>query len=163
MSTDCLSFLFKLGGVCSSSYVRSHVYLVTKETIFGHKESYGLPWWLSGKESTCQRRRWGISPWVRKISWRWKWQSTPVFLPRKSHGQRSLASYGPWGRKELGMTEVTEHTLVHGSSIFWRTVILFSIMVSLTYVPTTSTQGLPFLLILTNTCCYLSFWWQSFW
>ena len=34
-------------------------------------------------------------------------QCSPVFLPRESHGQRSLAGYSPWGRKELGMTEVT--------------------------------------------------------
>ena len=30
--------------------------------------------------------------------------ATPVFLPEKFHGQRSLAGYSPWGRKELGMT-----------------------------------------------------------
>ena len=29
------------------------------------------------------------------IPWRRKWQPTPVFLPRKSHGQRSLAGYSP--------------------------------------------------------------------
>ena len=40
-----------------------------------------LPWWLSGKESACLRRRWVVSPWVRKIPWRRKWQPTPVFLP----------------------------------------------------------------------------------
>ena len=28
--------------------------------------------------------------------WRRKWQPTPVFLPGKSHGQRSLAGYSPW-------------------------------------------------------------------
>ena len=41
------------------------------------------------------------------LSWGWrrKWQSTPVFLPRKSHGWRSLAGYSPWGHKELDMTE----------------------------------------------------------
>ena len=27
------------------------------------------------------------------------WQPTPVFLPGKSHGQRSLAGYSPWGRR----------------------------------------------------------------
>ena len=32
------------------------------------------------------------------ISWRRKWQSTPVFLPRKSHRQRSLVGYSPWER-----------------------------------------------------------------
>ena len=33
----------------------------------------------------------------------------PVFLPGESHGQRSLAGYSPWGRKESDMAEVTEH------------------------------------------------------
>ena len=37
--------------------------------------------------------------------WRRKWQPTPVFLPGKPHGQRSLAGYSPWGRKESDMTE----------------------------------------------------------
>ena len=31
--------------------------------------------------------------------------TTPVLFPRKSHGQRSLVGYCPWGRKELDMTE----------------------------------------------------------
>ena len=31
--------------------------------------------------------------------------NTPVFLPRKFHGQRSLAGYSPWGHKESDMTE----------------------------------------------------------
>ena len=47
----------------------------------------------SGKESACQCRRPGFNPWVRKMSWRRKWQLTPVFLPGKSHGQRSLTGY----------------------------------------------------------------------
>ena len=34
-----------------------------------------------------------------------KWQPTPVFLPGKSHGLRSLVGYSPWGRKELDTTE----------------------------------------------------------
>ena len=33
-----------------------------------------------------------------------KWQLTPVFLPGKFHGQRSLADYSPWDSKELDMT-----------------------------------------------------------
>ena len=41
--------------------------------------------------------------------------STPVFLPGKSHGQRSLAGYSPWGRREL---DVTEHTRTHGCLLF---------------------------------------------
>ena len=33
------------------------------------------------------------------------WQPTPVLLPGKSHGWRSLVGCSPWGREELGMTE----------------------------------------------------------
>ena len=47
------------------------------------------------------------------ISWRRALQPTPVFLSRESHGQRSLAGYSPWGRKELDMTETTEHIPYH--------------------------------------------------
>ena len=36
-----------------------------------------------------------------------KWQYTPVFLPGESHGQRSLAGHGPWGRRDSDTTEVT--------------------------------------------------------
>ena len=64
-----------------------------------------LPWWLSGKESACQYGRLGFDPWVRKIPWRRKWQPTPVCLPGKSHGQRSLAGYCPWGWKESDTTQ----------------------------------------------------------
>ena len=47
----------------------------------------------------------GMELWVRKIPWRRKWQPTPVFLPGKSHGWRSLVSYSPWSHKELETTE----------------------------------------------------------
>jgi len=46
----------------------------------GNTGSSGLPRCLSGKESACQHRRHGFDPWVRKIPWRRKCQSTPVFL-----------------------------------------------------------------------------------
>ena len=62
----------------------------------------GLPWWFSGKESTCQCRRYGFDSCIRKIPWRRKWQPTPIELPGKSHGQRSLAGYSPWGHKRVG-------------------------------------------------------------
>ena len=34
-----------------------------------------------------------------------QWQPTPVFLPGKSHGQRNLVGYSPWGHKQSNMTE----------------------------------------------------------
>ena len=43
----------------------------------------------------------GFNLWVGKILWRRKWQTTPVFLPGKSHGQRTLAGYSPWGLKRV--------------------------------------------------------------
>ena len=59
----------------------------------------GLPWWLSGEEFTCKCRRGRFNPWVRKIPWRRKWKPTPVFLPGKSHEERNLVGYSPWGHK----------------------------------------------------------------
>ena len=50
-------------------------------------------------------RRHGFDPWVGKMPWRRKWQLTPVFLPGKFHGQRSLVGNSPWGHKESDMTE----------------------------------------------------------
>ena len=77
---------------------KSPIFLTLKFTniyckmgVYAH---FGLPWWLSNKEPACQCRRHkrrGFNPWVGKIPWRRKWQPTPVFLPGKSHGQRSLA------------------------------------------------------------------------
>ena len=52
----------------------------------------------------------GFNSWVGKIPWRRAWQPTPVFLSGEPNGQRSLVGYSPWGRKELDVTEVTEHT-----------------------------------------------------
>ena len=75
--------------------------------------SQGLPRWLSGKESTCQCRKCGFDPWVRKIPWRRKWQPTSVFLHGKSHGQRSLAGYSPWCCKELDTMEWLTNKCAH--------------------------------------------------
>ena len=61
----------------------------------------------SGKESARQSRRHKrrrFDPWVRKIPCRRKWQPTPIFLPGKSHGQRSLVGYSLPG-KESDTTE----------------------------------------------------------
>ena len=47
-------------------------------------------------------------PWIQSLGpedpWGRKWQPTPVFLPRKSHGQRTL--YSPWGRKRIDTTQL---------------------------------------------------------
>ena len=52
--------------------------------------------------------------WVQSLGWEdplKEMQPTPVFLPGKSHGERSLAGYGPWGSKESDVTEqLSTHT-----------------------------------------------------
>ena len=61
----------------------------------------GFPGGASGKESACQFsrcRRCGFDPWNGKIPWRRKWQPPAVFLPGKSHGQRSLAGFSALGQ-----------------------------------------------------------------
>ena len=52
-----------------------------------------------------RRRRYMFNPQVGKIPWRRKWQPTPVFLPEKSCGQRSLVGYHQKDRKALDTTE----------------------------------------------------------
>ena len=63
----------------------------------------GLPRWLSDKESASQAGDSGLIP--------GKWQLTPVFMLGKSHGQRSLAGYSPWDRKESETTERLNTTI----------------------------------------------------
>ena len=43
--------------------------------------------------------------WLRHLTWRRQWQPTPVLLPGKSHGQKSLIGCSPWGHKESDTTE----------------------------------------------------------
>ena len=68
---------------------------------------------LVAQASVCQQcGRPGFDPWVRKIPWRRKWQSTPVLLPGKSHGWRSQVGYSPLGRKESDTTEKLDFHIV---------------------------------------------------
>ena len=59
----------------------------------------GTVLWFCGKSSLLFYRC------ILKSIWRRKWQLTPVFLPGKSHGQRSLAGYSPCDCKESDTTE----------------------------------------------------------
>ena len=78
---------------------------------------YGLPiWYTDKKKSACQYKRCSrcsFHPWVGKILWSRKWQPTPLLLPGKFHGQRSLMGHHPW----VTESNKTEHT--HISYIFF--------------------------------------------
>ena len=51
-------------------------------------------------EQLNNNRRPGFNPWAAKTSWSRKWQPATVFMPGKSHGQRSLA--GSMGSQRVG-------------------------------------------------------------
>ena len=59
-------------------------------------------------------------PWVGNIPWRRKWQTTPVFLPGKFHGWRSLVGCSPWGRKGSDTTEQ-----LHFHFHIWEAYLIF--------------------------------------
>ena len=71
---------------------------------------YGLPRWLSGKESTCRcmgGRRCGSHPWVGKIPWRRKWQ------PLQDSCLENYMDRGAWWTivhvVENGWTQLSTH------------------------------------------------------
>ena len=76
-----------------------------------------LSWWFIDKELACQcclpvQKMWSI-PGFGKILWRRKEQPTPLFLPGKYHGQRSLAGYSSSGHKSVWhdlMDKQQQHT-----------------------------------------------------
>ena len=77
--------------------------------------SGGLPDGSVDKEPACNAgdRKRGFNPWVRKIPWRRKWQPTPVFLPEKSHGQRSQSTTTYQWHLVRKLTFLIPHTFWH--------------------------------------------------
>ena len=85
--------------------------------------SLGFPGGAGGKDSVCQFRRHkrpGFDLWVWNIPWKWERLHSPVFLPGKSHGQRRLVGYSPWGHKESDRTEGLTLSLVVVVSTYKR-------------------------------------------
>ena len=74
--------------------------------------------YLRQQRICLQCRRHGFNPWVGNIPWRRKWQPTLLFLPGKSHGQRTiipwtivLVDYGSYGHKRVRYDLVTKQQL----------------------------------------------------
>ena len=72
----------------------------SKKLKLNKKKKKAFPGGSGVKESACNTGDFGFDPWIRKISWRKKWQSILVLLPGKSHGQRSLAATVHGGARE---------------------------------------------------------------
>ena len=68
---------------------------------------WGLPRWRSGKNPLANARdgRDVVQSLVLEDPLEEAWQPTPIFLPGKPHGQRSLMGYSPCGYKQSNMTE----------------------------------------------------------
>ena len=72
--------------------------------------------------------RWFFIKSIGDYSWRRKWQPTPVFLPGKSHGQRSLMGYSPWGQETVGRDLATKQ---HGDYCFLLLLFLWCLAPSM--------------------------------
>ena len=98
---------------------RSHPYMTTGKIIALTRWTpwRDFPGGSDGKSICLQSGRPTMrsSQRVGQIPWRRKWQPTLVFLPGKSHGQRSLAGYSPWGHKESDKTEQCHFTWLDGT------------------------------------------------
>ena len=87
--TGLISLLSKgLSRVFSSTIIRKLQFLSAQPSLWSNSH---IRTWLLEKPQLCL--------------WRRKWQPTPVLLPRKFHGWRSLVGYSPWGRKQSDTTE----------------------------------------------------------
>ena len=75
-------------------------------------KTMGFPGGSAGRESVCNAEDLGLIPGSGRSPGEGN-GNTPVYLPRKFHGQRSLAGYSPWGPKESDMTEWHTYTREH--------------------------------------------------
>ena len=96
--------------------------MIFKVRVYIHNYNYpevvplvGFPRWLSGKRITCRCRRCGFDTWVGKILSRRKYQPVAVFLPGRSHWQRSLTGCSPWDWKELDITAWLSMRMLSGT------------------------------------------------
>ena len=89
-----------------------------------------FPGGSSGKELTCQSRRHrdvGLFPESGRSPGGKHDNRFPVFLPGESHGQRSMVDYTPQGCKELGMTEVSQHTHYYFQPMTTKNLSIYSL------------------------------------
>ena len=85
----------------SLGIVEDRLFMTLIKELKPNCQDRGFPGGAGGKESACQFRRYQFDPCVGKIPWRRKWQPTLVFLPGKSHGERSLVNYSYGVRHDL--------------------------------------------------------------
>ena len=110
-------YLLFWGGGEGRSLGASHVALVVKN----------LP-------ANARDMRLGFDRWVRKIPWRRAWQPTPVFLPTKSHCQRSLVGYSPWNLSWIWLKWLSTHEHIHKLKHNFNAYIIFLVAQNLVQI-----------------------------
>ena len=81
---------------------------------------------------------------AKKISWRKKWQPTPVFLPGKFHAQRSLVGYCSWGHNRFGHNLMTKPRWMRAKcnkKWMWSESVSYSVMSTLCNLMDSSLPG----------------------
>ena len=91
----------------------------------------GFPGGSDGKASVCNAGDLGSIPGSGRFPWRRKWQPTPVHLPGKFHGLRSLVGYSPWVAKSR--TRLSDFTFTYLPLRF--TIIKELLHFSISFVP----------------------------
>ena len=110
--------------------------------------SWDFPGGSDSKASAYNAGDPGSVPGLGKTSWRRKWQPTPVFLPGKCHGERSLASYSPWGHTESDRTEHTQRQCIKRQNVqttrllLWKRRIILAVENFLSSGPGITIYGL---------------------
>ena len=84
--------------------------------------------------ANAEDRRRGFNPWLRKMPWRRKWQPTLVFLPGKSHGQKSLVDCSSWGCKESDTTECSHKTSQDGYIYIYICIYVYTYICIYVYI-----------------------------
>ena len=96
--TLSLKDLYSINDIHSSYYKNHQLIFLSRFSYFGGS---GMRWPSYIYDMTV-KKNFNIP---RGYFWRRWWHPTPVLLPGKSHGQRSLVSCSPWGHKESDTTE----------------------------------------------------------
>ena len=106
--------IFFLCSYCLKSYKMYFYCFSGYPSIWNHVLQFigGFPSGTLAKNPPASAGDAGLIPGFQKIPWRRKQQSTPVFLPGKSHGQGSLGGYSPWGHKRVGYNLATKQPYV---------------------------------------------------
>ena len=94
--------------VAGSTFPLQFTKLITRHQMF----YWGFPGFSNSKESACNSGDQGSIPGLKRSSGEGNCNPLQYSLPKKSHGQRSLAGYSPQGCKESDTTHTHRYSIV---------------------------------------------------